>query len=137
MKATKKINSKRLLSRSELLGTDKQGNGTGANHKDKLPAMDFVLRRLSRRYPTSKVLNILSTELPEAFRLAEVVGKWVWVRFGEVPALETRHRLAQFGFHWNRQRKAWQHPCGKFCLGSDADPRIKYQSYFVADVKPV
>jgi hypothetical protein len=130
MKATKKINSKRFLSRSELLGTDKSG-------KCNVPAIDFVLRRLSRRYPTGKVLNILSAELQEAYRLAEVVGKWVWVQFNNTPALEIRRRLAQCGFHWNRQRKAWQHPCGLFCLGSDADPRIKYPSYFAADVKPV
>ena len=68
-------------------------------------------------------------------RTAEVVGKWVWVRFTEQPAAEIRQQLAQLGFHWNSARQAWQHPCGSFSLGSQADPREKYSSYFPADAR--
>ena len=79
--------------------------------------------------PTPKVLSLLHQQLPAAYRLAEVVGKWIWVQFKEQPAAEIRQQLAQLGFHWNRERQAWQHPCGQFSLGSNADPHEKYSSY--------
>jgi hypothetical protein len=86
--------------------------------------------------PTPKVLQQLLTKLPDVYGLAEVVGKWVWVRFSEQPAAEIRQQLAQLGFHWNRERQAWQHPCGQFSLSSDSDPHEKYGSYFPADSRP-
>ena len=85
--------------------------------------------------PTPKVLNLLLLSAPDAYRLAEVVGKWVWVQFNEQPAAEIRQQLAQLGFHWNRERQAWQHPCGQFSLSSPHDPHEKYASYFPADVR--
>jgi len=101
---------------------------------NRLP-IDTEARKKNRTLPTPKVLNLLHTQLPAAYRLAEVVGKWVWVRFTEQPAAEVRQQLAQLGFHWNRERQAWQHLCGNFSLGSQADPREKYSSYFPAQVK--
>ena len=89
------------------------------------------MEELPKSYP--KVLNLLQTQLPDAYRLAEVVGKWVWVQFAEQPAAEIRQQLAQLGFHWNRERQAWQHPCGAFSKGSPADPHEKYGSHFPAD----
>ena len=71
--------------------------------------------------------------MPDVFRVAEVVGKWVWVQFAEQPAAEIRQQLAQLGFHWNRERQAWQHPCGAFSTGSPHDPHEKYGSHFPAD----
>ena len=106
--------------------TEKQDN--------RLP-IDAEKRKQNRTLPTTKVLNLLHTQLPAAYRLAEVVGKWVWVRFTEQPTAEIRQQLAQFGFHWNRERQAWQHPCGKFSLGSQADPREKYSTYFPARIR--
>jgi hypothetical protein len=44
-----------------------------------------------------------------------------------------RQILAQLGFHWNRERQAWQHPCGAFRLHGFQDPHEKYESYFPAD----
>jgi len=46
--------------------------------------------------------------------------------------------LWALGFHWNRRRGVWQHPCGSFDpLGSHpTDPRAKYRSYFPADILP-
>jgi hypothetical protein len=43
--------------------------------------------------------------------------------------------LAQIGFHWNRERQAWQHPCGQFRLSSASDPHEKYASHFPADAR--
>ena len=101
---------------------------------NRLP-IDSEKRKQNRTLPTPKVLNLLHTQLPAAYRLAEVVGKWVWVTFKEQPAAEVRQQLAQFGFHWNRERQAWQHPCGQFSLGSQADPREKYSSYQPARIR--
>ena len=101
---------------------------------NRLP-IDSEKRKQNRTLPTPKVLNLLHTQLPAVYRLAEVVGKWVWVTFKEQPAAEVRQQLAQLGFHWNRERQAWQHPCGKFSLGSQADPHEKYSSYQPARIR--
>jgi hypothetical protein len=103
--------------------------------KDNRLPIDREARKKNRTLPTPKVLNALLTTLPDVYRAAEVVGKWVWVRFTATPPAEIRQQLAQLGFHWNSARQAWQHPCGSFSLGSQADPREKYSSYFPADVK--
>ena len=55
--------------------------------------------------------------------------------FRETPAPELRQILAQLGFHWNRERQAWQHPCGAFRLRGFQDPHEKYASYFPADTE--
>ena len=102
--------------------------------KDSRLPIDIEARKRNRTLPTEKVLNLLQTQLPAAYHLAEVVGKWVWVRFQEQPAPELRQQLAQLGFHWNRERQAWQHPCGQFRLSSSNDPHEKYQSYHPAEV---
>ena len=98
---------------------------------NRLP-IDSEARKNNRTLPTPKVLNLLLNSLPDAYRVAEVVGKWVWVRFTEQPAAEMRQQLAQLGFHWNRERQAWQHPCGAFRLSSSYDPHERYESYFPA-----
>jgi hypothetical protein len=41
--------------------------------------------------------------------------------------------LAQLGFHWNRRRRVWQHPCGRFCTGTHRDPREVYPTFYPAD----
>jgi hypothetical protein len=95
--------------------------------------IDTETRKKNRTLPTEKVLNLLLNASPELHRLAEVVGKWVWVTFKEQPAAEMRQQLAQLGFHWNRERQAWQHPCGQFRLRGFQDPHEKYSSYYPAD----
>ncbi len=97
--------------------------------------IDTEARKKNRTLPTPKVLNLLLTSAPELYRLAEVVGKWVWVTFKETPAAEIRQKLAQLGFHWNRERQAWQHPCGQFRLSSAYDPHEKYSSYYPARIR--
>ena len=103
--------------------------------KDNRLPIDTEARKKNRTLPTAKVLELLKNANPGLFNLAEVVGKWVWVAFRETPAPELRQILAQLGFHWNRERQAWQHPCGAFRLRGFQDPHEKYQSYFPADSK--
>lgn len=101
---------------------------------NRLP-IDSEARKKNRTLPTPKVLNLLLNSLPDAYYRAEVVGKWIWVRFTEQPAAELRQQLAQLGFHWNRDRQAWQHPCGNFRLSSSQDPHERYESYFPARIR--
>ena len=101
--------------------------------KDNRLPIDTEARKKNRTLPTPKVLELLKTSNPGLFNLAEVVGKWVWVQFRETPAPELRQMLAQLGFHWNRKRQAWQHPCGQFRLHSAQDPHEKFTCYFPAD----
>jgi len=70
---------------------------------------------------------------PRFWELCQVVGKWVWIEFGQEQPRHVTAVLAQFGFHWNRRRQVWQHPCGQFRTGIRRDPRLKYRSYFPAD----
>ena len=131
-----------LVSRSAQLSSSdtaeakpdtREGRGT-------LPPIDTEARKKNPTLATPKVLSLLHTQLPAAYRLAEVVGGapdsgWVWVTFKEQPAAEMRQQLAQLGFHWNRERQAWQHPCGQFRLASVQDPHEKYSSYYPARVR--
>ena len=103
--------------------------------KDHRLPIDSEARKANRTLPTPKVLSALHQQLPAAYRLAEVVGRWVWVHFKEQPTAEIRQQLAQLGFHWNRERQAWQHPCGQFSLRSPHDPHEKYSSYYPARVR--
>ena len=146
MKTTSQKNNSGLKSRSAQLSSSNQNTETqtppvavekkdSQDGKSNLLPIDKEARKQNRTLPTPKVLNLLLTSAPSVYRLAEVVGKWVWVRFTEQPAAEVRQQLAQLGFHWNNQRQAWQHPCGKFSLGSQADPHEKYSSYHPADAR--
>jgi hypothetical protein len=84
-----------------------------------------------------RLLHLLRTTQPDLYDFAEVVGRWVWVQFREAPDVALRRQLAQFGFHWNRARQAWQHPCGLFRDSSICgNPRKLYGSYFPADIMP-
>ncbi len=97
-----------------------------ADCNTKLPPINFHLRYKNRMLPTLKLLAELAQTLPELYQAVLVVGRWVWVQFDSVPAVGVRQQLAQLGFHWNRHRQAWQHPCGLLSLGSWGDPRVRY-----------
>jgi hypothetical protein len=98
------------------------------------PKINFALRYANRALNTESLLALLRKETPRFFAVAEVVGKWVWVQFSEIPAAEIRQQLAQLGFHWNNNRQAWQHPCGTIAdERANYDPRKRYGSYFAAD----
>jgi hypothetical protein len=95
--------------------------------------IDFDCRRANRSLETEKLLALLETETPKFFETAEVVGKWVWIQFaGKQPAKVTRI-LAELGFHWNRARQAWQHPCGIYRdHRATYDPRQRYGNCYPA-----
>jgi hypothetical protein len=108
-------------------------NQSTAPKKDQRLPIDAKARKQNRTLPTTKVLELLRTRQPELYHLAEVVGRWVWVQFQDQPEAALRQQLSQLGFHWNRDRQAWQHPCGQFRLRSWRDPHTKYASYYPAD----
>jgi len=136
MKTTSQKKQVGLGSRSAQLSSSTDTKAPEAPKQDTRLPIDTEARKKNRTLPTEKVLQMLQTASPELFRMAEVVGKWVWVTFKAQPAAELRQQLAQLGFHWNRERQAWQHPCGQFRLSSAGDPRERYASYHPADQKP-
>ena len=131
MKTTSQKTGSELVSRSAQLSSS--STPAQPEKKDNRLPIDAEARKKNRTLPTPKVLELLKTSNPGLFNLAEVVGKWVWVSFRETPAPELRQMLAQLGFHWNRERQAWQHPCGAFRLRGAGDPHDKYPTYFPAD----
>jgi hypothetical protein len=95
--------------------------------------IDYAKRRANRALETEDLLDLLRVEAPKFFGLAEVVGKWVWVQFEQKQPNQVTRVLSQLGFHWNKNRQTWQHPCGVDCdAASPVDPRRKYGSYFPA-----
>lgn len=85
-------------------------------------------RRKASARDTFTVLRLLQEQMPEVWRIAEVVGQWVWIEFDSKPADEIRESLLDMGFHWNQKRMAWQHACGKFAHHSPGNPRWKYMT---------
>ena len=128
MKTTSQKNTQGLLADTAL----HTGTASVARQDTRLP-IDSEARKTNRTLPTSKVLELLQQAAPAAFDLAEVVGKWVWVQFKATPAAELHQQLSQLGFHWNRDRQAWQHPCGSFSLRGSGDPHDMYPSYYPTD----
>ena len=101
------------------------------------PEINFKRRYANRVLKTEKLLALLQRETPRFFELAEVVGKWVWIQFDQKQPSDVTRVLAELGFHWNRTRQSWQHPCGLFRdKAASYDPRMIYRSYFPADQKP-
>ena len=135
MKTTSQKKSNRLPQESKLVvpPTEPQQQPAQPKPDNRLP-IDTEARKKNRTLPTEKVLALLQQQDRRLWELAEVVGKWIWVSFSEQPAPTVRQTLAQLGFHWNRTRQAWQHPCGQFRLSSAGDPHEKYQSYQPADM---
>ena len=89
---------------------------------------------MNRSLNTESLLLVLRNRAPRFFELAEVVGKWVWIQFADKQPVEVTRALAEFGFHWNRTRQVWQHPCGlRRDVAANYDPRKRYGSYFAAD----
>jgi len=134
MKTTSQKKTNRLPQESKLVVP--QAQTPEAPKQDTRLPIDSEARKANRTLPTDKVLALLHTVNPDLFNLAEVVGKWIWVQFKEQPAATLRQQLAQVGFHWNRERQAWQHPCGAFRLRGAGDPHEKYASYYPGDERP-
>ena len=115
--------------------SSKEAQSAVAPKPDNRLPIDAEARKQNRTLPTEKVLAMLQQQDRRLWELAEVVGKWIWVSFTEQPAAEVRQTLAQLGFHWNRTRQSWQHPCGHFnSISSAGDPHEKYPAYHPADM---
>ena len=82
---------------------------------------------MQNNHATFELLGRLKTEMPELWGQAQVVGSWVWLEFNVAPDPEVRANLKKLGFHWNNQRKCWQHPCGVRRHHSHDDPRARYE----------
>ena len=84
---------------------------------------------------TVDVVEKLKSELPEILGQAQVVGQWIWLEFtGPKPTVQTRIKLKQLGFHWNRRRRCWQHPCGAK-LPNDPRETGKYRVTAATELK--
>ena len=103
---------------------------TGSVNARVKPYVNFAERDFNRKLSVEKVLEKLERWMPEQFKLAEVVGKWIWVSFPEPPLERVRAELSQLGFHWNNTRKCWQHPCGETLPRGQQEPREKYEVWF-------
>src|SRR5262245_13726583 len=128
-----------LQSQSEQVGTKTEQTATATQKPEtekKRPYVNYKERDANRTLPTERVMELLRSKMPEQYNLAEIVGKWVWVTFAEIPSDKIRAGLSQLGFHWNNVRKCWQHPCGQVRERGTQDPREKYGSHFPADQVP-
>jgi hypothetical protein len=128
--------SKKKIMKTNTNSDSRLQNRTAQRNSEQLPKIDFQQRFYNRGLSTEKVLDLLYHETPRLWELAEVVGKWVWIQFEHRQPPTVTAELAQIGFHWNRRRQVWQHPCGRFCTGSRRDSRQTYRSYFPADSQP-
>jgi hypothetical protein len=65
---------------------------------------------------------------------ADIVGRWVWIRFPEKPDRETRDMLKAAGFRWVNIRGQWAHNCGYRSRRGKGNPRWKYGSIPVSAI---
>ena len=128
-----------LMNRTEQLSetetaktsdTETEPQETGSVNAPVKPFVNFAERDFNRKLSVEKVLEKLERWMPEQFKLAEVVGKWIWITFPEPPIERVRAELSQLGFHWNNTRKCWQHPCGETLPRGQQEPREKYGTWF-------
>ena len=110
--------------------TETEPQETGTVNAPIKPFVNFAERDFNRKLSVEKVLEKLERWMPEQFKLAEVVGKWIWISFPEPPIERVRAELSQLGFHWNNTRKCWQHPCGETLPRGQGEPREKYGTWF-------
>lgn len=57
---------------------------------------------------------------------ADVVGRWVWIKFDSKPDQEVRDSLKAAGFRWISKRGQWAHNCGHHSRRGKYNPRHKY-----------
>jgi hypothetical protein len=95
-------------------------------------------RCANRELRKEVVLNFLKSQLPQQYEFAEIVGRWIWLDIPKDKCRAASEILWRLGFHFNKRRTVWQHPCGAFApFGTHpGDPRVKYGSFFPADVNP-
>lgn len=90
----------------------------------------FAAHCANRELSTPSVLDLLKSQLPAQFELAEIVGRWIWLDFPARSHRAVTDALWRLGFHWNQRRCLWQHPCGACAPfnSHSGDPRSKYGS---------
>jgi hypothetical protein len=103
------------------------------SNSEPLHQIDFRLRFQNRGLSTAQVIDLLYQQTPRFWELCQVVGQWVWIQFQEKQPRNVTAQLSQLGFHRNRRRQVWQHPCGQFRTRSWIDPRDKYPTFYPAD----
>jgi hypothetical protein len=103
---------------------------TGTVNAPVKPYVNFAERDFNGKLLVEKILERLERWMPEQFKLAEVVGEWIWITLPEPPIERVRAELSQLGFHWNNTRKCWQHPCGETLPRGQQEPREKYEAWF-------
>lgn len=64
---------------------------------------------------------------------ADVVGRWVWLKFDAKPDEDTRNALKAAGFKWVQRRKEWAHNCGHPSRHGKGNPRFKYGQVAVGE----
>jgi hypothetical protein len=100
---------------------------TAENEKEFWKKIEAMNANAASATNTLALLDRLKTEMPEIWGQSQVVGKWVWLEFNVPPVGKIRENLKKLGFHWNGQRKCWQHPCGVPRHRAGGDPRSYYQ----------
>ncbi|AQT70094.1 hypothetical protein STSP2_03296 [Anaerohalosphaera lusitana] len=81
---------------------------------------------------TPGVLEVIDFCRQHGFE-AELVGKWVWVRFDKRPDQATRRALKDIGFRWSKRRGRWAHNCGHPTKSArESDPWQKYHTRIVS-----
>ena len=85
-------------------------------------------RRLQNQLrPADEIVAELRSTLPAVLPCTAKVGAWLWIQFPARPDSATLAAVKQLGFSWNRDRCAWQNPCGVFRRRSRThDPRDLY-----------
>lgn len=68
---------------------------------------------------------------------ADVVGRWVWVRFDSKPEQALLDEMKAAGFRWVRDRGEWAHNCGHASKRGTGAPRFKYGSIPVSQAAPI
>ena len=101
-----------------------------------LPAIDFEARRTHCAMSKSRLLALLRSENRELHRVAEVIGREVWITFEGKQSAEVTSRLSQLGFGWNPKYRAWIHRCGWLDRRTMPHPRARHGSFFPADLFP-
>jgi len=85
-------------------------------------------KRMQNQLRTAEeIVSELRGSLPAVLAFTSKVGAWLWIQFPARPDADTLTAIKQLGFSWNRDRCAWQNPCGVFRRRSRThDPRDVY-----------
>ena len=73
------------------------------------------------------IITIMRAHATRFIPYTRLVGRWLWIEGALPENRDEAKALWYLGFHWNRARQVWQHPCGQYRSKASAnDPREKY-----------